>query len=166
MRSTWESFRDKPVVLRQTRFLFNELMSKFGPLLHKWSCMGLDSCNVFVKGLNFSLTILVKRNDLVGLRLHVRFFHFSRLKLEISNWRFASMEEVDQIIIPILRQIGCNFPDDLVSISQFQSDHMVFSCSVLLRSIDQRFKLPKRLPDGKGARFRICTDMAVAIQVS
>ena len=76
----------------------------------------------------------------------------------------VSAEEVDQIIIPILRQIGCNFGDDVDSISQFQSDHVVHACSVALRNINAAIKLPKKLPDGKAARFRICTDLANAIK--
>lgn len=74
------------------------------------------------------------------------------------------MEELDQIILPILRQIGCNFPEDIDTISKFQSEHFVFACSVALRTINAAYKLPKKLPDAKAARFRICTDMANAIQ--
>eukprot|EP00455_Lapot_gusevi_P036503 TRINITY_DN4062_c0_g2_i1.p1 TRINITY_DN4062_c0_g2~~TRINITY_DN4062_c0_g2_i1.p1 ORF type:complete len:673 (+),score=267.37 TRINITY_DN4062_c0_g2_i1:68-2020(+) len=74
------------------------------------------------------------------------------------------MEEVDQIIIPILRQIGCAFPEDVESIAQFQTEHIVFACSTALRTINPAYKLPKKLPDGKAARFRICTDMAGTLQ--
>ena len=75
------------------------------------------------------------------------------------------MEEGDQIVIEVLRQIGCNFPEDTTSISQFTSDHLVLACSVSLRTINAGFKLPRVLPSGKAARFRICTDLANEIKV-
>ncbi len=56
------------------------------------------------------------------------------------------MEEGDQIVIEVLRQIGCNFPEDTTSISQFTSDHLVLACSVSLRTINAGFKLPRVLP--------------------
>ena len=75
------------------------------------------------------------------------------------------MDDVDSINLSILRGLGCNFPVDIVTISQFQSEHIVLSCAVALRAIDENLKLPKKLPDGKASRFRICTDMSTAIQV-
>jgi hypothetical protein len=76
------------------------------------------------------------------------------------------MEEGDQIVIEVLRQSGCNFPEDVTSVAQFNSDHLVLACSVSLRAINSGFKLPRVLPSGKAARFRICTDMANGIKVS
>jgi hypothetical protein len=75
-----------------------------------------------------------------------------------------SAQDVDQIILPILTSIGVNL-DGVDSVSNFQSDLVVQSCSVLLRNINAAYKLPRKLPDGKAARFRICTDMANAIKV-
>lgn len=60
------------------------------------------------------------------------------------------MEDIDNINLSILKELGCVFPE-INSIGQFASEHIVFTCAVLLRVISNNgIKLPKKLPEGKG----------------
>jgi hypothetical protein len=95
------------------------------------------------------------------------------------------MEEVDNIIIPILRDIGCTLPNDLTSIKQFDSEKL-YSATVQavnlitaynnntknenpsksnnannkLESKSNAISLPNTMPPSKAVRFRLCSSLA------
>lgn len=73
-------------------------------------------------------------------------------------------EQVDQIIIPILSEIGCTFENDVKTIIGFNSQQFVQAASRMVMKIKPEQPIPHRLPKSKAARFRVCTTLASAIQ--
>ena len=83
------------------------------------------------------------------------------------------MEDVDAILLPILRESGCPLPPDVVSMKQLDSDLFYTSAVTILRLIHAASptplpsspltKHPLSMPTGKAARFRItsalCNDI-------
>ena len=67
------------------------------------------------------------------------------------------MTDVDDIIVPILRQIGCKFKNDDISIANFSAEDIYHSVAVSLRAIDKDKKFNTKLPSSKAARFRLTT---------
>lgn len=74
------------------------------------------------------------------------------------------MEEVDEIIISTLKEVGCDFEDDIVSLTDFSPDKLVEACVHCLRIIIQDFDAPSHLPEAMSARYRMCTTLANAVQ--
>lgn len=83
------------------------------------------------------------------------------------------MEEVDNIILPILREQGCQLSADITSIKQLDAElffHASAVCvNVLARvSLDggkkQGVTFPNKLPSGKAARFRVCSSLSAELK--
>ncbi|XP_031555809.1 coiled-coil domain-containing protein 22 homolog [Actinia tenebrosa] len=74
------------------------------------------------------------------------------------------MEEVDNIIIHTLRQIGCDMPEEVASIKDFTTPVIVQAVSKCLHVINEELQIPSNLPASMSARFRIGTTMATALQ--
>lgn len=71
-----------------------------------------------------------------------------------------SMEEIDGIIFPILKDIGCVLPEEVTSIKHLQSEHIYSITAACLNAIDPERKLAEKLPQAKAARFRVATVVA------
>ena len=75
------------------------------------------------------------------------------------------MSETDDILLAALRSIGVD--SDATSVGQFESATVVSACSRCLNAIneaageDSRFA--EKLPGNPGARFRLCTGLAEAV---
>ncbi|XP_014674307.1 PREDICTED: coiled-coil domain-containing protein 22 homolog [Priapulus caudatus] len=72
------------------------------------------------------------------------------------------MEEVDNIIIHSLRQIGCDVEDEVQSLRDFSTATVVEAAVKCLCVIDQKFDMSPVLPPGMSARYRIGTSLAEA----
>lgn len=72
------------------------------------------------------------------------------------------MEQVDATILPILEQIGCKL--SVKSISEFESEHVYLATSAILQGINSDLDLPKTMPGGKAAKFRVCTTLANTVE--
>lgn len=75
------------------------------------------------------------------------------------------MENVDGIIIPMLKDSGCPLPDKLNSVKDFDSGHIYLSIVHALMTIDaQKYKFKKSLPKGNAARFRVTSNLTNVIK--
>ncbi|XP_062513614.1 coiled-coil domain-containing protein 22 homolog [Corticium candelabrum] len=74
----------------------------------------------------------------------------------------SGLDEVDNIIIVTLRQIGCDFLEDVASLASFTAEIVVSAVSRCLKVISDDLDLPKKLPSNMSARFRVGTDLANA----
>lgn len=75
------------------------------------------------------------------------------------------MENVDAIIIPMLRESGCPLPKTLDSIRNFESEHIYVAIVHVLATIDaQKYKFKKSLPGGNAARFRVTSNLTNVIK--
>ncbi|XP_019852672.1 PREDICTED: coiled-coil domain-containing protein 22 homolog isoform X2 [Amphimedon queenslandica] len=74
------------------------------------------------------------------------------------------MEEVDGIIISTLKEVGCDFEDEIASLTQFTPEMVVEASVRCLQIIIPEFQSPTHLPDAMSARFRMCTGLANACQ--
>eukprot|EP00117_Sycon_ciliatum_P008929 scpid41137/ scgid11431/ Coiled-coil domain-containing protein 22 homolog len=72
------------------------------------------------------------------------------------------MDEVDNIIIVSLRQIGCAIDENTISLTTFSTDQVVEGCARCLKLIDESIELPTRLPESMSVRFRVGTALANA----
>lgn len=72
------------------------------------------------------------------------------------------MDEVDNIIIHSLRQIGCKIDDDVISLSSFSPELLVETVSKCLRLIKPTLQLPETLPGGMAQRFTVTASLAEA----
>ncbi|EDV21397.1 uncharacterized protein TRIADDRAFT_30331 [Trichoplax adhaerens] len=75
------------------------------------------------------------------------------------------MEEVDNIILHTLSQIGCDLEDDVQSLKQFNTDmivHAVVRCLRVIRNSDDYLQL--KLPSNMSARFRLASSIAQTCQ--
>ena len=73
------------------------------------------------------------------------------------------MEQVDQIIIVTLRDIGLEIDTkEILSISQFNDQLVVQSVSRCLNIINSKNKLPEKLPEGMARRYRVGIELANA----
>ncbi|XP_077984420.1 coiled-coil domain-containing protein 22 homolog [Glandiceps talaboti] len=70
------------------------------------------------------------------------------------------MEEVDNIIIHTLKQIGCDLPDEVDSLRLFSTELIVQATVKCLRVITDRTDLSPSLPPGMSAKFRVGTALA------
>lgn len=74
------------------------------------------------------------------------------------------MEEVDNIIIETLKDIGCHFDDDVSSLQTFSAGVTVEACVRCLQRINPDFQSPKTLPEAMSSRYRMCTNLANTVQ--
>eukprot|EP00794_Sanderia_malayensis_P006860 gene6860-7632_t len=74
------------------------------------------------------------------------------------------MEEVDNIIIHSLRQIGCDIPNDLQTIREFTANMVIEATSKCLHFINEDLNFPTTLPGSMSSRFRIGASLAAACQ--
>ena len=76
------------------------------------------------------------------------------------------MDQSDNIIIPILRNIGCNIDSKVSSISEFTADTLVSSVSRCLSVIDSTKykKLPQVVPKSKTKQFRLGSQLSNAVK--
>eukprot|EP00118_Oscarella_pearsei_P001418 m.7394 g.7394 ORF g.7394 m.7394 type:complete len:622 (+) comp18556_c0_seq1:19-1884(+) len=74
----------------------------------------------------------------------------------------AGLDEVDNIIIVSLRQIGCDISEEISTLKSFTSEILVEATSKCLMAIDNELELPNKLPASMSARFRACTALAEA----
>ncbi|XP_002740143.3 coiled-coil domain-containing protein 22 homolog, partial [Saccoglossus kowalevskii] len=72
------------------------------------------------------------------------------------------MEEVDNIIIHTLKQIGCDLPDSIDSLKKFSTELVVAATVQCLRVIKDKFDISPNLPPGMSAKFRVGTALANA----
>ncbi|XP_077518682.1 coiled-coil domain-containing protein 22 homolog [Amblyomma americanum] len=72
------------------------------------------------------------------------------------------MEEVDQIIIHALRQIGCEFDEDIVSLKQFTTEITVEGVVRCLRLISPDRELPVRISTNMVERYNLGMTLANA----
>jgi chromosome segregation ATPase len=73
------------------------------------------------------------------------------------------MEESDNIILPILKEVGCDFPPTITSIKQLLVDEYVYTLSArCLVAINADFaaNLPQKFPTSKATKFRTATEVA------
>jgi hypothetical protein len=77
----------------------------------------------------------------------------------------SGLDEVDNIIIVTLRQIGCDIPDNVTNLSVFTSEIVVSAVSRCLKTINDELDLPRKLPGNMSARFRAGTSLADACKV-
>ncbi|VEN43255.1 unnamed protein product [Callosobruchus maculatus] len=74
------------------------------------------------------------------------------------------MEEVDKIIIDSLKQLECEFEEDIVTLKQFNADMVVKAVSCCLEAITPDVSLPKKLPPSMIARLKTASDIAEHIK--
>ena len=73
------------------------------------------------------------------------------------------MEEVDDIILQTLNNVGCEF-DDVSSLRDMSTENVVEGCVRCLATIDTDVKLQPLLPPSMSARYRIATTLAQHIK--
>jgi len=75
------------------------------------------------------------------------------------------MSETDDILLAALRSIGVD--SDATSVGQFESATVVSACSRCLNAINEAAgedgRFAEKLPGNPGARFRLCTGLAEAV---
>ncbi|GFG34309.1 hypothetical protein Cfor_08935 [Coptotermes formosanus] len=72
------------------------------------------------------------------------------------------MEEVDNIIIHSLRQVGCDIEEDVDSLKHFSTELIIEAAVRCLDVIHPGLGLPHSLPDSMSARFRVGASIAQA----
>ncbi|XP_059612496.1 coiled-coil domain-containing protein 22 homolog [Phlebotomus argentipes] len=72
------------------------------------------------------------------------------------------MDEIDNIIIHSLRQIGCDIDEEIYSLSSFTPEMLVSSVSKCLTLIRPTLEVPQSLPPGMAQRFGVTTNLAEA----
>lgn len=76
------------------------------------------------------------------------------------------MEEVDNIIIHTLKSLGCNFSEDVKTLTDFSPELLVETVSSCIQLIDTSLNLPKTLPSNLAQRFSATASLADACVVS
>ncbi|KAK6934642.1 Coiled-coil domain-containing protein 22 [Dillenia turbinata] len=74
------------------------------------------------------------------------------------------MEESDQILLKSLQHSGLAIPDEVSSIKDFTPTTLFLICSQSLRILNYPSVFPPSLPDSMADRFKICSEIASAIQ--
>ena len=72
------------------------------------------------------------------------------------------MEQVDQIIIVTLRDIGIDIDTDIVSLNHFSTQLIVQSAAKCLNIINGTTKLSEKLPENMAGRYRVGIELATA----
>lgn len=73
------------------------------------------------------------------------------------------MDQVDVTIFTLLDAIGCKFPKDVTSISQFDSNNFYEASAACLSRIFPENKYVEKLPGGQAGRFRACQQASQSI---
>lgn len=74
------------------------------------------------------------------------------------------MDEVDNIILLTLRQLGAELDDNVTSLKALTAESFVEGCARCLNAINRNEEMPHKLPSGMSARFRVGTTLAKACQ--
>ncbi|XP_010552355.1 PREDICTED: coiled-coil domain-containing protein 22 isoform X2 [Tarenaya hassleriana] len=74
------------------------------------------------------------------------------------------MEESRDMLMKTLEKSGVSIPGDVSSIGEFSPDALVLICAQLLNLLDRTSLFSTELPDSVADRFRICTDIALAVK--
>jgi len=75
------------------------------------------------------------------------------------------MNEVDGILIPILRETGASIPNDVENFEDFDNKILFSSIAAVLKTVSPKYNnLPQSLPESKAERFRLCSRVSFAIQ--
>lgn len=76
------------------------------------------------------------------------------------------MDDADGIIIPILRSIGCNIPEEITSAAQFDADHLVHAIARCLHRIhDEKYmNIPEKLPSSIAKKVKVGTQITNAFR--
>lgn len=72
------------------------------------------------------------------------------------------MDEIDNIILHSLRQIGCTLDEDVTSLDEFSPTLLVQVVSKCISLIDSSLDLPRTLPPGMAQRFTATASLAEA----
>lgn len=72
------------------------------------------------------------------------------------------MDEIDNIILHSLRQIGCTLDDEVTSLDEFSPTLLVQVVSKCITLIDPSLELPQTLPPGMAQRFTATASLAEA----
>lgn len=72
------------------------------------------------------------------------------------------MDEIDNIILHSLRQIGCTLDEEVTSLDEFSSTLLVQVVSKCISLIDPGLDLPRTLPPGMAQRFTATASLAEA----
>ncbi|XP_023218766.1 coiled-coil domain-containing protein 22 homolog [Centruroides sculpturatus] len=70
------------------------------------------------------------------------------------------MEEVDNIVIHTLRQIGCDIEDEVSSLKEFNTELVIEGVVRCLQQINSSLDLPRHVPPSMAARYRLGTALA------
>lgn len=70
------------------------------------------------------------------------------------------MEEVDNIVIHTLRQIGCEIDDDVNNLKEFNTELVIEGVVRCLQQINPSLDLPRHVPPSMAARYRLGTALA------
>ena len=72
------------------------------------------------------------------------------------------MEQVDQIIIVTLRDVGIEIDGDVTSLSKFSTQLIVQSTAKCLNIISGNSKVSEKLPENMAGRYRVGIELANA----
>ncbi|KAJ6648734.1 Coiled-coil domain-containing protein 22 like [Pseudolycoriella hygida] len=72
------------------------------------------------------------------------------------------MEEIEEMIIHSLRQIGCDIDDTITNLSDFSPEKIFETVSKCLLSIKSTLELPSSLPPSMAQRFGVATKLSEA----
>lgn len=70
------------------------------------------------------------------------------------------MEEVDNIIIHTLKEIGCEINEEVLTLREFSVEMVVHSVSKCLSTINDQLNVQSVLPESMSARFRVGSTLA------
>lgn len=76
------------------------------------------------------------------------------------------MEQVDDIIILSLREIGCDIDESIKSLSSFEPELCVKAVAMLIKIMNPQIEIPGSLPPGMAQRFQVTTQLAETCTVS
>lgn len=74
------------------------------------------------------------------------------------------MDEVDKIILVSLAHIGCEIPQDVTSLKEFNADMIVEGVARGLKAIDSKLEFATKLPPEMSSKYRHCSALAKACQ--
>ncbi|KAG8636912.1 coiled-coil domain-containing protein 22 isoform X2 [Manihot esculenta] len=74
------------------------------------------------------------------------------------------MEEYEDVLLKSLQNAGVSIPSNVSSIQDFTSATLVSICAQSVNLLDETASLPSSFPDSLVDKFKICTDIALAIK--
>eukprot|EP00698_Gefionella_okellyi_P025212 TRINITY_DN914_c0_g1_i1.p1 TRINITY_DN914_c0_g1~~TRINITY_DN914_c0_g1_i1.p1 ORF type:complete len:598 (+),score=124.78 TRINITY_DN914_c0_g1_i1:44-1795(+) len=69
------------------------------------------------------------------------------------------MEEVDNIILVTLKDLGCHLPKTLTNMGAFDADNLLRALCVISRVIAPSIELPEKIPSQMGPRFNLANQL-------